>query len=72
MLLQLRNTLECQVERKRFGGESIRDDDAKICFYTGQPTFTLFITLFKILKSYAQVVTEPKGMNKFYAVLVKL
>ena len=53
MLLQLRDILESQVEGERFGGESIRDDDAKTCFYTGLPTFTLFITLFNILKSYA-------------------
>ena len=72
MLLQLRDTLESQVERERFGGESIRDDDVKTCFYTGLPTFTLFIALFNILKSYAQVVPESKGMNEFFAVLVKL
>ena len=71
MLLQLRDTLESQVERERFGGESIRDD-VKACFYTGLPTFTLFISLFNILKSYAQVVPESKGMNKFFAVLVRL
>ena len=47
MLLQWRNTLEFQVKRKRFGGESVRDIDAKIFFYTGQPTLTLFITLFR-------------------------
>ena len=72
MLLQLRDTLESQVERERFGGESIRDDDAKTCFHTGLPTFTLFITLFNTLKSYAQVVSESKGKNEFFAVLVKL
>ena len=60
MLLQLRDTLKSQVERERFGGESIRDDDAKTCFYTGLPTFALFIILFNILKSYTQVVPESK------------
>ena len=39
------------------------------CFYTGLPTFTLFITLFGLLKSYARVLPESKG---FFAVLVKL
>ena len=72
ILNQLRDSLESQVKRERFGGESIRDDDAKTCFYTGLPTFTLFITLFNILKSYAQVVPESKGMDEFFAVLVKL
>ena len=72
ILTQLRDSLESQIKRERFGGESIRDDDAKTCFYTGLPTFTLFITLLNILKSYAQVIPESKGMNEFFAVLVKL
>ena len=72
MLLQLRDTLESQVERERFGGESIRNDDAKTCFYTGLPTFTLFIILFNILKSCAQVVPESKGMNEFLLVKLQL
>ena len=72
MLLQLRDTLKSQVEREGFGGESIRDDDAKTCHYTGLPTFALFIILFNILKSYTQVVPESKDMSEFFAVLVKL
>ena len=71
-LLQLRDTLEARVERERFGGESIGDDDAKTCFYTGLPTFTLFIILFNILKSCAQVVPESKGMNEFLLVKLQL
>ena len=55
----------------QFGAENIRDDDAKTCFYTGLPTFTLFI-IFDLLKGYAPGVPESKGINKFFAVLIKL
>ena len=61
--------LENQLRCAKFGAENIRDDDAKTCFYTGLPTFTLFITLFDLLKGYAP---ESKGINLFFAVLIKL
>ena len=36
-----------------------------------QHSFTLFITLFDLLKSYAPGVPESKGINFFFAVLIK-
>ena len=45
--------LENQLRCAKFGAENIQDDDAKTCFYTGLPTFTLFITLFDLRKGYA-------------------
>ena len=72
MLNQLRDSQESQLQRERFDGECIREDDAKTWFYTGLPNFTLFIALFDMLKSYAKVVPESKGMDEFFAVLVKL
>ena len=71
-LSQTNATLESQLKSEKFGAESIRDDDAKTCFYTGLPTFTLFITLFGLLKNYAHALPESKGMDEFFAVLVKL
>ena len=59
--------LENQLRCAKFGAEDIRDDDAKTCFYTGLPTFTLFITLFDMLKGYAPGVPESKGINKIFA-----
>ena len=64
--------LENQLRCAKFGAENIRDDDAKTCFYTGLPTFTLFITLFDLLKGYAPGMPESKGINKIFAVLIKL
>ena len=57
--------LENQLRCAKFGAENIRDDDDKTCFYTGLPTFTLFITLFDLLKGYAPGVPECKGINTF-------
>ena len=59
--------LENQLRCAKCGAEDIRDDDAKTCFYTGLPTFTLFITLFDLLKGYAPGVPESKGINKNFA-----
>ena len=58
--------LENQLRCAKFGAENIRDDDAKTCFYTSLPTFTLFITLFNLLKGYAPGVPESKGINNFF------
>ena len=65
-LSQTNATLESQLKSEKFGAESIRDDDAKTCFYTGLPTFTLFITLFGLLKNYAHALPESKGMDEFF------
>ena len=63
--------LENQLRCAKFGAENNRDDDAKTYFYTGLPTFTLFITLFHLLKGYAPGVPESKGINIFFALLIK-
>ena len=58
--------LENQLRCAKFGAENIRDDDAKTCIFTSLPIFTLFVTLFDLLKGYAPGVPEYKGINNFF------
>ena len=57
-----------------FTSDFIKDNDVKTCYYTGLPIYSVFCTLFHMLKDYAcpPPMPEPKGMTEFFAVLVKL
>ena len=58
----------------RFGAESIRNDDEKVKFYTGLPTYKVFETIFKILEPYAgkQIVPSCPLVDEYFATLAKL
>ena len=74
------DTLE-ELRKETFGFTNIEESDEKTCHYTGLPTYSVFTTLFDLLKlsvissslnsrSYAK--EEKTAKNQFYATLMKL
>ena len=69
---QLVHTIQehtCGTVKVTFGANSIVDDDDKTCFYTGLPTYAIFITLFNLLK---QFHPGSANINYFFATLLYL
>ena len=64
--------LQEKLRLTKFCVEVIQNNDTKTCFYTGLPCFDLFKTLFEMLKGYTQTQPDSKGLDQFFAVLVKL
>ena len=52
-----------------FGANTILNDDNKTCFYTGLPTYDLFLTLYNLLKPYHNGIPD---IDYFFASLVYL
>ena len=53
----------------RFGVHMINGDDKKTCFYTGLPTYKVFIGLYDLLKSLPSV--QKSSVDDFFLVLIK-
>ena len=70
------------VRKEAFGYANIEENDEKICHYTGLPTYSVFTTLFDLLKPFvighmlqtvaAATAQDNTAKNQFYATLVKL
>ena len=70
------------VRKEAFGYANIEENDEKTCHYTGLPTYSVFTTLFDLLKPFvightsqtvaAATAQDNTAKNQFYATLVKL
>ena len=69
------------IREEAFGYTNIEAHDEKTCHYTGLPAYSVFTTLFDLLKpfvlrlsskSQAAATEETTAKNQFYATLVKL
>lgn len=57
------STLERDLEEQKWGHNLIKDNDAKTMFYTGLPTFAVFLALFKYLEPKAERMQYWRGAN---------
>ena len=68
-----------EIRKEAFGYANIEENDEKTCHYTGLPTYSVFATLFDLLKPFVVSSSSKSGAkeentakNQFYATLVKL
>ena len=70
-----------KIRKEAFGYANIEVNDEKTCHYTGLPAYSVFTTLFDMLKPFALSLSsksqaasseETTAKNQFYATLVKL
>jgi len=64
-----------ETRKEAFGYANIEENYEKTCHYTGLPTYSVFTTLFDLLKPYvvsSSSKEENTAKNQFYATLIKL
>ena len=68
-----------EIRKEAFGYANIEENDEKTCHYTGLPTYSVFATLFDLLKPFVVSLSSKSGAKEentaktqFYATLVKL
>jgi len=66
------HNLESEIKAVKFGAEMIKENNKATCFYTGLPTFALFLTLFNLLKAHVSATQGLTRIDEFFSVLVKL
>ena len=67
--------LKSEVETVKFGAKNLANKNARTRFYTGLPTFNLFVTLFILLKPFADTSASSRSIaliDEYFVVLVKL
>ena len=68
--------LESLLKRKEFRAQSLENDDNKTRFYTGLPSYQVFLKIFNILSSITDKPIHSSGkcsfMDEFFLTLVKL
>ena len=57
------NNLERDLEQSKWGHKLIKNNDAKTMFYTGLPTFAVFLALFNYLEPKAERMQYWRGTN---------
>ena len=68
-----------EIRKEAFGYANIEENDEQTCHYTGLPTYSVFTTLFDLLKPFvvnssskSAAKEENTAKNQFYATLIKL
>ena len=64
--------LESEIQAIKFGAEMIKENNKATRFYTGLPTFALFLTLFNLMKVHVSATQGLTRIDEFFSVLVKL